>query len=463
MIARRDPASFRDEAGHVYDIDGRIVRSIRAGAAEDYVFLRDSGLISSLVERGWLIESREVPVETLQEQGAVFACEHLRLPFISYPYEWSFGGLQAAALLTLDIHLEALAHGATLVDASAFNVQFIGARPIFIDLLSLRRYQDGDYWRAQSQFCDHFLNPLLLQAALGVSHAAWFRGTLDGIPTQAMMALLPWRWKLRWTVLSNLVLPGYFQRRVGRLDSGFETAHIKRGNLPREALMAMLRQLRNFIAGLRPHATATLWHDYECRHSYADLEQTRRDGLVKDFAARLRPETLWDIGCNTGRFSVQALEGGARRVIGFDVDVDTVNIAFSRAAATKLDFLPLLLDVSNPTPDQGWLQTERRGLSQRRNADAILALAVLHHMVIGRNIPFGEAIDWLVSLAPAGLIEFVPRTDPMVQRMLALRVGASFADYDETNFIRHLERNARIVAVHDTSAAGRRLFEYARD
>lgn len=459
MNITRDPGSFRDEAGQVFHVDGRIIRSVGAQAARDYRALRASGLLASLEQKGWLIESQEVDSGQLGEYADTLALEHPVLPFISYPYEWGFSALKAAALLTLDIHIAALAQGATLIDASAFNVQFRGPRPVFIDVLSLRSYRDGEFWRAQNQFCAHFLSPLLL-GAHGIAPNAWYRGSMDGIPAAAALAALPWHWKMRWTVLSNLVLPALFQQRMGGLDADFKANKTINRPFPKSAFLAMLEQLRHFVTGIRPKGSKSLWRDYERHQSYSQPEQMERDRIVQEFMARAKPEILWDMGCNTGHFSLLAIKVGVRQVIGFDFDTGAIEIAYHRARESGFDFLPLVSDAGNPSPDQGWRQAERRGLAARRNADAIIALAFLHHLAVGKNIPLREAVGWLVSLAPTGLIEFVPKTDHMVQRMIALRRDKMFGDYDEAAFAAYLERYAHIVNRWELSPGGRCVYEY---
>lgn len=460
--ATQDPASYRDPAGHIFHMDGRVLRSVSPSGAEDYRFIRDSGLLTRLSDKGMLIGAREVDVGLLDGVDAAHVLEHPRIPFLSFPYEWGFEALKSAALLTLDVHLEALAGGATLVDASAYNIQFVGPRPVFIDVLSLRRYKDGEYWRAQRQFSEHFLNPLLLHAATGVSHNAWFRGALEGIPIGAAAALLPLRWKWRWTVLSNVVLPHAMHKRLTE-KKDFDASTLKSRQLPKAALVGLLTQLRSFIAKLSPKSRGGEWADYTEWHTYSDTALAMKKEAVANFVAETKPRMLWDMGCNTGVFSEVALGAGAARIIGFDADSDAVDFAFRRASASALEFLPLLMDAANPSPDQGWRQRERPGLSGRSRPDALIALAFLHHMVIGKNIPLGDAISWLVSLAPAGLVEFVPRNDPTVTTMLSLRTGVDFSDYDEAHFVRHLEKLARIVRREPIMGSDRVLYHYVRE
>lgn len=460
----RDAASFRDPSGHIHHRNGRILRTVSATAAPHYEFVRDAGLLQRWIERGWLVPTREVAsdagadaLDDLLTGDTRYVLEHERIPFISYPYEWSFGALKAAALLHLDMQLDALAQNVQFSDASAYNVQFDGARPVFIDMLSFRRYTEGDYWLGHRQFCEQFLNPLLLRAFVGLPHNAWFRGTLEGIPGEDLNALLPARRKASLNVLSHVTLPARMTARARGKDS--QPAKPRRP-LPKTAYRGLLAQLRAWIARLEPRGQrTTTWSDYETTHTYASEEEQRKRAFVSAFVRDVTPGLLFDIGCNTGNYSALALESGATRVVGFEADHGALDRAFARATAGSLRFLPLYMDAANPSPDQGWRQAERQGLGARGPADALLALAFTHHLAIGRNVPLDEVAAWLTSLAPRGVVEFVPKSDPTVQIMLATREDI-FTTYSEESFTRAFESRARILRAETVSASGRRLFAY---
>lgn len=459
----RDAASFRDPSGHVHHHDGRILRTVTSRAVPGYERVRDTGLLRKWIDAGWVVETSEVPVSDLPIDGPPprYLLEHARIPFISYPYEWSFVALKAAALLHLDLQRDALNHDIELSDASAYNLQFVGTRPVFIDVLSFRPYTEGNYWTGHRQFCHQFLNPLLLRALIGVPHNAWYRGALEGIPTTELNALLPLIRKLSWNVFSQVTLPARLEARVVERASTAPVARPKRP-LPRAAYAGILTQLRGWIARLEPRGhRKTTWSDYETTHTYADDEHTAKREAVQRFVAETRPAMLWDLGCNTGEYSQLALENGAHTVIGFEADHGALERACARATGKSLRCLPLYLDAANPSPDQGWRQQERRGLQARGPADALLALAFIHHLAIGRNVPLDEIAAWLTTLAPKGMIEFVQKDDPTVQLMLASREDV-FAGYTEEAFGLALRRHARIVSTTTVSSTGRRLFIYDR-
>ena len=456
----RDPASFRDPAGHVHLQNGRILRSILPPGAAAYRISKDSGFLEVATRSGRLIEGREVEPTILgnEEPGAVYVLEHPRLDFISYPYEWSFSGLQAAALLTLDLHAEALQYGLTLSDASAYNVQFIGPRPIFIDYLSLLPYQDGQVWLGYRQFCEQFLNPLLLTVKTGVAFQPLYRGTLEGIRSADLAALLPFRTKLDPRIAVHVVLQGRMQQNV----TAERTSKAKGIRLSRTALTNNLRSMRGWVAKLQPPSSQlTPWEQYEQTAQYTTDERKAKACFVSEVVAAVGPKQVWDLGCNSGEYSELALRSGARSVIGFEPDPGALNAAYRRAVSQQLSFLPLALDLVNPSPALGWRQQERLGFAARRSGDLVLCLALLHHLVLGRNLPLSQVLEWLVALAPRGVVEFVPKEDPMAQLLLALKPDIA-PDYDRDTVRALLGKLARIEREEVVTASGRALFAFSR-
>lgn len=430
-------------------------------ARDDYEFVRTSGLIKSLVSNQQLVAETAVDKSILGEHGedADLVLEHPRLPFISYPYEWSFSALKAAALLHLDIQQEALKKDVTLTDATAYNLQFVGPKPIFIDSLSFRRYNEGEYWAGHRQFCEQFANPLLLRSIAGIPHNAWYRGTLEGISAEDLSKVLPWRSRLSWNVLTNVFMQARLQHTT---DSSEAIEKAKARKLPRIGYEQILYGLRKWIAGLEIKSdNKTVWQDYATDNSYADDEAVKKREFVAEFAREVKPELIFDIGCNTGDYSAAALENGAGLAIGFDFDHGALDYGFRRAQERSLNFLPLHLDAANPSPNQGWAQSERQGLRERAKGDAVMGLALIHHLAVAKNLPLAGVIEWLIDMAPQGVIEFVPKTDPMVQRLLQIREDI-FDDYDQASFEQHLASRARTVKSVKVSSRGRTLYWFNR-
>ena len=439
----------------------RIFRTVMPVAAANFESTRRTGIVEQLVAEGLVVEERPVSKDVLGAAGtqATYVVEHPKLPFISYPYEWCFHALKDAALLHLEVHLRCLERGVTLSDASAFNIQFRGASPLFIDALSFRPYREGEIWTAHRQFCDHFLNPLLLRALLGIPHNAWYRGSMEGIPVEHLAHALPLRAKLSWNVFKHVLLHSLLERMPPAERSAGVAGKVR---LPLAAFRGILTGLRDWIGKLQPKdGGKTLWRDYAEVNSYSSDEARAKARFVAEFAAAVRPAVLWDLGCNTGEYSKAALQSGARLSIGFDFDAGALERAYLRAKAERLNLLPLHFDATNPSPCQGWAQHERRGMQERGPADAVLALAFVHHLAVAKNVPLDFVVDWIVGLARAGVVEFVQKHDPMVHELLGLREDI-FSDYSEANFERALGARARIRKVEQVSASGRKLYWFER-
>lgn len=458
--ASADPASFRDPGGRVFVEGDRVLRAVYPPSAGDYRAFRDSALFADLVDRKQLLPATEIdPSSSPAGAGAELLLEHPKLPFVSYPYEWPFALLKRAALLQLDLLLEALEHGFTLTDATAYNVQFVGSEPRFIDHLSFRPYRDGEIWAAHRQFCMQFLNPIVLWTRFGVAPNSWFRGSLEGIAPEELAPLLRWRDRLSWTLLSHVLMQGAAQRRSQA--GGVADAPSARPALGRNAFKAMLMGLRAFIAGSELPNQRTVWDRYDVDNSYGAGEAAAKHAFVRQMVEAVRPAKLFDLGCNTGDYSATAIAAGAQYAVGFDFDFGALERAVERSSKERLPFLPLWLDATNPSPSQGWNEAERAGFSRRVRGDAVLALAFVHHLAIARNVPLGQVIDWIMSTAPAGVIEFPPKSDPMVQQLLSRREDI-FPDYDEPHFLAEVEKRGRIVASEHLSEGGRLLVRYER-
>jgi len=463
---QRVPGSFRDPAGHVFECDNKIFRTVNACFSENFDRVHASGILEQLAKRQSVLPATRIHPnqETLQATGpeTTYILEIPKLSFISYPYEWTFSALKSAALLHLDIHLMALAQGMTLSDASAYNIQFQGAKPIFIDHLSFRPYKNGEIWAGHRQFCEQFLNPLLLQAYLGVPYNAWYRGTQEGIGVKELARLLKWRHMFRGKMFVHVVLQSIFQN--ASQNNALEVQKDTLSAVPFSlvSFQRMLKKLQKWINQLEPESNGkTVWQDYTKEHSYSVDETALKKEFVREFSRETKPRLLWDLGCNSGEFSATALESGAEYVVGFDADHGALEAAFCRAQTENLPFQAVYLDALNPTPNQGWMERERGGLQSRAKAGGVLALAFVHHLAIARNVPLEQVLEWIMGLAPTGVIEFVPKEDPMVQILLRLREDI-FPNYTEKNFRECISRKARIVKTRVVSKSGRLLIEYAR-
>lgn len=462
---QRDPSSFRDPAGYVVECAGHVLRCIRPPGVAAWRAVSSSGAIDALLRDGLLIGTSEVPLEAHPEiADAAVLLQHERIPFVSYPYEWTFEQLRVAALHHIRVHRVALSRGATLVDASAYNVQFRGANPVFIDALSVVPYEPGSYWLGYSQFCRHFLYPLVLTSTLGVPTNDWLRSALDGICAHDAARMMPWQQKLRPGFFMHVAMAARAERYVqDHEDRSIERLKAaKKRALPLSAVLGLLSSLERIIERLKPAGRGLgVWATYADHNTYGSAERDAKHRFLAEAVARHRPRMALDLGCNTGDYSQTMLGAGAAYVVGVDGDHSALGRAFARSGQEKLDFLPLVMDLSNPSPGQGWRGRERKSFESRCAFDFVAALALVHHLAIARNIPLGDVIAWIVSLAPAGVIEWVEKGDQTIQRMLVARRD-HFDDYTVESFRAALGRHAAIVDEAPVSREGRRLFHFVR-
>jgi ribosomal protein L11 methylase PrmA len=468
-IAELDPGSFRDPSAYVFSDGQRIIRAIMPVADTSFRATVASGIVDRLAKRGLILPCTEIEADAEMlarfagPRGDVAAAlyEQPRIPFISYPYEWSFSQLKDAALAHLDLQLAALDEGFVLSDASAYNMQFVNARPVHIDVMSLRPYREGQHWEGYNQFCRQFLLPLLIEAWTGLSFQPLYRGSINGISFGDALAVLPRR-KLLLSAggLMHVYLQG---RAINAASATTKALERKVSPMTKTRYRSLIEHLRGFVATLsskkRP---ASFWKEYATRNSYTDDMRQTKLGFVADWARSARPGTIVDIGGNTGDFSMAAIgSGGVTSSVVLDGDLDAIEQAYRMGRASDRAILPLLMNLADPTPDLGWRQRERKGLAARTDTGGVLALAVIHHMVIGSNLPLSQVIDWLVDLAPVGIIEFVPKTDRMVTEMLLHREDV-FSDYDEKTFRSIITARCRVTAEHRFEANGRLLLAFDR-
>jgi len=457
---RRLAGSFRDPSGFLFERDGVLYRQVEPSYREAYdLFMGESGLYRELIERGLLVPHEEVSLDLAASSSAYRVLRPERVGFISYIYSWSFSQLKDAAITTLAIQRAALDRGMVLKDASAYNIQFHEGRAVLIDTLSFDPYVEGEPWVAYRQFCQHFLAPLLLMSQRDVRLLGLTRVHLDGIPLDLASALLPRR---SWLSFSTL-LHVHLHARSIRRHSATTRAELadRRRRVSRPGLLGLVDNLESAIRSLSWRPEGTEWADYEVEHNYGEAGMEEKRRIVGEMLRTISPATVWDLGANTGVFSRVAAELGAR-VVSFDVDSAAVERSYLRVKTSgERRVLPILMDLTNPSPAQGWAHRERESLEERGPADALLALAIIHHLSISNNVPLADVASCFARLAGALVIEFVPREDPQVARLLVSRRDI-FSSYDRESFEREFLSYYTIdesVPVGDT---GRRLYRMTR-
>lgn len=436
----REGASFRDPSGFIFYHDGVPYRQVNQFYRQDFDQLLDSGLYQELAEGGLLLPHEEVDMRPPVPELAYKVIRPEPVEFLSYPYEWCFGQLKDAALLTLKVQEAALRRDLTLKDASAFNVQFHRGRPILIDSLSFERQKPGEPWVAYRQFCQHFLAPLALMARSDVRLGQWSRIHVDGVPLDLASGLLPWRTKLSFPLQVHIHLHARAQRRYAE-----EIVRERRGGraMSKQALLGLVSNLRAAVGGLNWQPAGTAWSDYGETRNYTEEALAAKRGAVEEYLDRVQPKMVWDLGANTGEFSRSASRRGAL-TLAFDNDHGAVELNYRQVkAGSETHILPLLQDLTNPSPGVGWSHRERRSLVERGPADAVMALALIHHLAIANNVPLAMVAEFLAGLGRWLIVEFVPKQDPQVQRLLANREDI-FPRFDREGFEQDFDRHFRI-------------------
>ena len=431
--ARRIEGSFRDPSGFVFIEDGVIYRQVNRSYQQHYDRLISSGLYDRLTSLNYLVSHTEVDHPPLRQDDAYKILRPQPIPFISYPYEWSFSQIKGAALATLAALKQSLLHDLILKDASAYNVQFLAGKPILMDTLSFEIYQEGQPWQGYRQFCQHFLAPLALMSYKDIRLSRLLREYIDGIPLDLAASLLPRRSFLNVGLLTHLHLHARAQRRY----AGKPVRAVSSGNtrLGKRSLLNIADSLQSTIKRLAWNPGTTSWADYYSGDSY---QETGFDSKVKTVASFIRmanPRQVWDLGANTGVFSRVASQSGLFTVsIDSDPGAVEANYLFSRQRQEE-NLHPLLVDLTNPSAASGWANSERESLVQRSRADCILALALIHHIAIANNVPLGKIARFFASLAEWAIVEFVPKSDKKVQQLLVARDDI-FVDYTRSGFER---------------------------
>jgi hypothetical protein len=422
--------SFRDPNGFLFTRGNGLFRQINCIYRENYDLLMKSGLYDDLVKASLLVKHEEVKQPPANPETAYKVIQPERLAFISFPYEWCFSQYQDAALCTLQIMKLALDKNMILKDASAYNIQFHHGKPVLIDTLSFEKYQEGLPWVAYRQFCQHFLAPLALMALTDIRLSQLMRIYIDGIPLDIASTLLPGKSKLNIGMQAHIHLHAVAQKRYAGKDIKQAAQERKMSKM---ALTGLISSLESTVKGLTWKPKGTEWADYYSSTNYTDSAFILKKKLVEELILSAKPETVWDLGANTGVFSRVASSKGIPTV-SFDIDPAAVEINYLETRESGEDcILPLVLDLTNPSPAIGWANEERASFSQRARAELILALALVHHMAISNNVPLTSLADTFSRLAPKLIIEFVPKEDSQVQRLLVSREDI-FPEYHQVGF-----------------------------
>jgi len=447
-------ASFRDPNGFLFCKDGTVYRQVNIRYKENYDYLMKSGLYKELTKKNLLVPHKEENTKPVLSNNAYKIIKPQQIPFISYPYEWCFSQLKAAAITTLKIQKIALKFEMSLKDASAYNIQFLGHRPIFIDTLSFEKYSESKPWIAYRQFCQHFLAPLALMAHKDIKLNQLLRIHIDGIPLDLVSRLLPIRTWCTPSLLLHVHLHAKSQKHFAKKISKKDSVKTK---FTLHSFLALIDNLESSIRKLEWKPGDTEWKDYYKGDSYKSTSFRYKQKIVLGFLDKIKPRTVWDLGANTGIFSRIAKNKRALTV-SFDVDPACVEINYRLALKNKeTNILPLLIDLTNPSPGIGWENSERNSFMKRGPADTIFALALIHHLAISNNLPFDKIAKFFRKICNSLIIEFIPKTDAKVKRLLSMREDI-FSEYTQRNFEEEFSKYFKIQASAKIKSSERILY-----
>ncbi|MBN2531609.1 MAG: hypothetical protein JXB88_01890 [Spirochaetales bacterium] len=414
--ARKESSSFRDPSGFLFYRNNTLYRQVNLSYKNEYSMLMESGLYTALVESGYMVSHEEVDIPP-EDPGV--ACKVIKprpVSFISYPYEWCFSQLKDTALLTLEIQKTAFEHGMCLKDASSYNIQFENGNPVFIDTLSFEKYREGEPWIPYRQFCQHFLAPLALMSYKDIRFNQFLKSFIDGIPLDFASTVLPFGTKLKFSLLTHIHLHAKSQKTYEN-----RTVDIAPPNISPLAFCGIIESLSSAVQKLKWKPVGTEWGAYYEDTNYTEKAFEEKKRIIDEYIIKTGPRTVWDIGANTGVFS-RLSSNRQINTIAFDIDPAAVELNYKTCRQNKeTHLLPLLLDLTNPSPGIGWENMERKSFIQRGPADMVLALALVHHLAISNNVPFPNIAQVLKTLCRSLIIEFIPREDSQVKRLFATR------------------------------------------
>jgi len=446
------PSSFRDISGQVFQYEGQIVRTVDVIYRQDYDLLMSSGLYRELASQGYLVEHQENDQlrKNFPSANIYKVLKPKVISYISYPYEWCFSALKEAALLTLDIQKTAIRYGMTLKDASAYNIQFSGVAPVFIDTLSFRRLGKNQPWVAYRQFCQHFLLPLSLMAYRDLRLNFLLKNHLDGIPLDLGVKLLPLKATFNFHLFINLHLQRFFGKMVRSEVNGKEKAAVGKAGLE-----GIIDSLINAVSSLK--LSESNYYEMKEMNDYS-LEKGE---LVNQWLALIKPQAVIDLGGNVGTYSRLAAKR-AKSVVSTDFDCLSVERNYQICRKERIfNILPLIIDLVNPSPGIGWRNQERLPFESRFRGDTLMALALIHHLYFSNNLPFDYLADFFASSAKYLLIEFIDRDDEQV-KLLMQRRDDDHSAYTKKNFEKAFLPKFRLIKSRNLKSKNRSLYLWER-
>jgi SAM-dependent methyltransferase len=443
----------------VFVDDDGVWRGLSTEALADYERLAASTFFREAMARGDLVGTERVDdIDLPGEWAAVL--RHDRIDVLSYPYEWPFEMLRDAALLQLALTRAALTEKLITKDASAYNVQFVGTKPVFIDIGSFERLRGGEPWPGYRQFCELFLNPLLVQALRDVPFQPLLRGNIHGISPTLAAELLRGEGRFTKGVFTHVKLHARAERKYADADRDHDVkAELQRAGFGPGLIDAQLKNLEKAITGLKWGKQDSIWSDYGDRAHYAGQDLQAKAQFVAAAVEARSPGRVLDLGANDGHFSRIALQAGAASVVAVDSDdlvVDRLYRDLRREGERRV--LPLVLDLSDPSPGLGWRSRERLPFVERIRPDLVLCLAVVHHLALTNTVPLDEIVAFLAEFGAPLVVEFPHHDDVMASRLLARKRTGVFDAYNRDNWERALQSRFKVLTSETLPSGTRTLY-----
>lgn len=452
---RREPSSFRDPAGFLFRANGVLYRQVNRCYQETYDHLMASGFYETLVGNGLMVQHEECDSVTAVGPDNYKILKPELIPFVSYPYEWCFAQLKEAALLTLRLQMMALKQGMSLKDATPFNIQFRNARPVLIDSLSFELYNEKQPWVAYRQFCEMFLYPLMLEHYTKTEAIPLLKNRFSGLSAVFTARLLPW--KASWNLGVRLHVLLQAKRKESASVANQAALHFSR-----QKMEHLVLHLQSVIEALQPgYPQQTSWNNY---YSFTILGQDylkEKENIISHLIKNRCWTRVLDLGANEGHFS-KLLAAHAGLVLAADFDAACVNRLYDSVRQQKLErILPLVIDLANPTPALGFAGLERASFMERAPSQLVMALALVHHLCIGKGIALEQVASFFATLAEELLIEFVPREDEKVQQLLSSH-SFDFPSYNKSHFEHSLSKYFEMLSVNEIGKTGRLLYWFKK-
>jgi len=460
--------SFRDPSGYIFYFQDEIYRALDSDSFATIRQLDKDGVLSDLGKLGYLMPTTVInqtdPIYTSLRKNLPqenHFLHHDKVSTISYPYEWPFSMLADSAKLQIELQLKLIEKGYSLKDASAFNVQFIHCRPVFIDIPSIEKLKHKEIWIAYGQFCQMYLFPLLLKRYKNISSKGYYLNNINGLDVIDVYHIFGPVASLKPALFMDVFLQYYFQKSASNRTEELRQKLKKDGSDTTPQVINLQRMLRKINKVSSAHKPIGHWIDYINKNTYSIEAEEEKVNYIQEFLKKNSPQTVLDLGCNTGRYSLLASESGAE-VIAVDFDHDSIDLLYRHAKKAQANILPLWVDIANPSPGLGFRNQERKSFMERVHADAVFALALIHHLLIASRIPMDAIRDLFYELTDSYLVvEFIGRNDDMFQTLLALREDI----YDHINqdfFLATFSKKFDLINQHKINNTERLLFTFKK-